>query len=156
MYFYRIRKIRPRTRKDIYNFEQEMKKFMPLIRFDMLEGRTKEQIQQILDVSHQVMMESFQVPERDRYQIVSQHKPYEMIIQDTGLGFERSKDVILISVTSRQRTQEQKETFYRELVNALENKCGIAPNDIMFSMVINNDQDWSFGFGEAQFLTGKL
>ena len=129
---------------------------MPLIRFDMMEGRTEEEIKRILDVTHEVMVKSFRVPARDRYQIVSQHKPHEMIIQDTGLGFERSEKVILITLTSRQRKQEDKQTFYQDLVESLQENCGIDPNDVMISMVVNNDEDWSFGFGEAQFITGKL
>lgn len=129
---------------------------MPLIRFDMMEGRTEEEIKKILDVTHEVMVKNFHVPERDRYQIVSQHKPYEMIIQDTGLGFERSEKVLLITLTSRQRKTEDKQTFYQELVESLKEKCEIEPHDVMISMVTNEDQDWSFGFGEAQFLTGKL
>jgi hypothetical protein len=38
----------------------------------------------------------------------------------------------------------------------LQQKCGIAPSDVMVSIVENTDADWSFGNGEAQFLTGKL
>ncbi|MFP7393328.1 tautomerase family protein [Niallia circulans] len=129
---------------------------MPLIKLDMLEGRTENEIRQILDVTHDVMVRNFQVPERDRYQIVSQHKPYEMIIQDTGLGFERSEKVLVFTITSRERKQEHKQKFYQELTEELEAKCGIAPNDVMVSFMINGDDDWSFGFGEAQFLTGKL
>ncbi|MCE4050904.1 MULTISPECIES: tautomerase family protein [Bacillaceae] len=129
---------------------------MPLIRFDMYEGRSETEIKKILDVSHRVMVEAFQVPERDRYQIVSQHKSYEMVIEDTGLGFSRSENVLIISVTSRYRTPDQKQTFYKSLTDELERQCGITPNDVMVSFTINNDEDWSFGFGEAQFLTGKL
>lgn len=129
---------------------------MPLIRFDLIEGRTDEQLKTLLDTAHDTMVEAFQVPQRDRYQIVTQHPANQMIIQDTGLGFERSKDVVVISVTSRPRTEEQKQNFYKLLVEKLGETCGIEPNDIMISIVSNSDADWSFGMGEAQFLTGKL
>lgn len=129
---------------------------MPLIRFDMIEGRTEKEITRILDVSHKVTVDAFQVPEGDRYQIVNQHHPYEMIIKDTGLGFERSKNVIVITITTRKRTSEEKEDFYNKLVLALKQECDIEEVDVMVSMVVNEDEDWSFAFGEAQFLTGKL
>jgi len=129
---------------------------MPLIRFDMLEGRTEQEITKLLDVAHNVMVECFQVPEGDRYQLVSQHKPYEMIVKDTGLGFERTNNVIVLTVTSRPRTTEQKQNFYSQLTEALQEECGIDPKDVMVSFVINDDEDWSFGFGRAQFLTGEL
>ncbi len=129
---------------------------MPLLRFDLVEGRNEQELKKLLDTAHETMVKAFDVPERDRYQIVHQHPEHEMIIQDTGLGFERSKDVVMISVTSRQRTKEQKQGFYKDIVEALGESCGIKPEDIMISIAVNDDEDWSFGMGEAQFLTGKL
>lgn len=129
---------------------------MPLLRFDVIEGRDEKELKTLLDAAHRAMLEAFGVPERDRYQIVYQHPAHEMIIEDTGLGFERSKDLVIISVTSKQRTEEQKQALYRLIVKELGESCGIQPNDIMISIVENDNADWSFGMGEAQFLTGKL
>ncbi|WP_252311485.1 tautomerase family protein [Sinobaca sp. H24] len=129
---------------------------MPLMRFDVIEGRSKESLRAMLDAAHRGMVDAFEVPEKDRYQIIHQHAPEEMIIEDTGLGFTRSKDVVLISVTSKQRTEEQKKALYHHLVKELHEQCGISKEDIMISITSNGDADWSFGMGEAQFLTGKL
>jgi len=129
---------------------------MPLIRFDLIEGRDDQSLRKLLDAAHRAMVQAFQVPERDRYQIVYQHPANEMIIEDTGLGFERSKDVVVISVTSKERTEAQKQLFYELIVKELNQQCGIEPNDIMISIVTNGNADWSFGFGRAQFLTGEL
>ncbi|MFP3126529.1 tautomerase family protein [Ectobacillus funiculus] len=129
---------------------------MPLIRFDLIEGRDEESLRNLLDASHRAMVKAFGVPERDRYQIVHQHPAHELIIEDTGLGFERSNNLVVVSVTSKQRSDEQKQNFYKLLVRELGEKCGIEPNEIMISIVTNGDADWSFGLGEAQFLTGKL
>ena len=129
---------------------------MPLVRFDLIEGRDELALKKLLDAAHHAMVQAFEVPERDRYQIVTQHPASEMVIEDTGLGFKRSKDVVVISVTSKQRTEEQKQKFYRLMVQELGEQCRIGANDIMISIVTNGEADWSFGFGEAQFLTGKL
>jgi hypothetical protein len=129
---------------------------MPLIRFDLIEGRNENELKQLLDVSHQAVVKAFGVPERDRYQIVTQHPANELIIEDTGLGFERSRNVVIVTVTSTQRSDKQKKDFYKLLVQGLAENCGIEPNDLMVSIVTNGAADWSFGFGEAQFLTGKL
>ena len=129
---------------------------MPLLRFDVIEGRDEKELKTLLDAAHRAMLEAFGVPERDRYQIVHQHPAHEMIIEDTGLGFERSEDLVIINVTSKQRTEEQKQALYRLIVKELGESCGIQPNDIMISIVENGNADWSFGMGEAQFLTGKL
>lgn len=129
---------------------------MPLLRFDLIRGRDPENLRKLLDTAHGAMVEAFQVPERDRYQIVHQHAADEMLIEDTGLGFTRSSNMVVISIVSKARTPEQKQRLYALLAHRLEAECGISPEDVMVSIVENGEADWSFGLGEAQFLTGKL
>jgi hypothetical protein len=129
---------------------------MPLLRFDLIEGRSKSELKALLDAAHRAMLAAFKVPERDRYQIVHEHKRSRMIVEDTGLDIPRTDNVIIVQVTTRPRGREAKELFYRLLVEELERSCGIAPSDVMVSMVENTDEDWSFGHGRAQFLTGEL
>lgn len=129
---------------------------MPLIKLDMIKGREKEEIKSILDITYNVMLDAFQAPKGDKYLIVNQHEDYEMEILDTGLGIERTDDVIVLTIVSRPRTKEQKTTFYKNLVNTLHEKVGIRKEDIMISLVENTDENWSFFNGEAQFLTGDL
>ncbi|MGX7244987.1 tautomerase family protein [Enterococcus quebecensis] len=130
---------------------------MPLLKFDLIEGRSEAEIKQLLDVTHEVVLEAFEVPKGDRYQIVTQHKACEMVMEDTGLGFQRdSAKMITLTIISRERTTPQKETFYRLLAQRLEELCGIPSKNLLVSFVINDDADWSFGFGKAQFLTGEL
>jgi hypothetical protein len=129
---------------------------MPLLSFDLIEGRSEKQIKMILDVTHDVLVKSFNVPERDRYQIVREHPASRMIIEDTGLGFERTPKMLVLQITSRPRSRAMKQAFYKSLVEKLEAACGIAPSDVMVTFVTNTDEDWSFGLGRAQFLTGEL
>jgi hypothetical protein len=129
---------------------------MPLLRFDLIEGRSESEIREILDVTHEVLLEALKVPERDRYQVVHEHRRSSVIVEDTGLGFNRSDKVILLQVTSRPRSREMKEHFYRLLVGRLAVRCRIPPDDVIVNFVTNADEDWSFGAGRAQFLTGEL
>lgn len=129
---------------------------MPLLKFHMYEGRTEQEVKKLLDVTHEVMVNAFEVPERDRYQVVHEHKPYQMIMEDTGLGFTRSEKFLLIHMISRKRTEEQVTSFYENLAHALDELFGITPEDLMISISVNGDEDWSFGGGKAQFLTGDL
>lgn len=129
---------------------------MPLIQIDLIEGRTDSEIKLLLDTIHEVLVETFEIPINDRFQILHQHSANEMIIEDTGLGFKRSQNVVVLSITSRQRKEKQKVDFYQKVVQALTNSCGIAHEDVMISITINEQADWSFGFGRAQFLTGEL
>ena len=63
---------------------------MPLLRFDILEGRTDEEIGQILDAAHAAQVEAFGVPDSDRFQVVHEHKPSRVRFGDIGLGIKRS------------------------------------------------------------------
>jgi hypothetical protein len=129
---------------------------MPLLRFDLIEGRPESDVRKILDVTHEVLLETLKVPKRDRYQVVHEHKRSRMVMEDTGLGFSRSDQMVLLQVTSRPRPREMKEAFYRLLVERLASNCGISPQDVVVNFVTNADEDWSFGAGRAQFLTGEL
>lgn len=129
---------------------------MPLMKIDMLKGRPESEIKQILDISYRVMLAAFDAPEGDRYQIVTQHEPYEMQVLDTGLGIERSAKVLVFSLVTRPRTEAQKTTFYTQLVKALHAELQLRPEDVMINLTVNRDADWSFGNGRAQFLTGEL
>ncbi|GAJ28147.1 tautomerase family protein [Acidomonas methanolica] len=129
---------------------------MPLLHFHMLEGRTDAEIKTLLDAAHEAMLEAFAVPRRDRYQIVSEHKPSRFIVEDTGLDIPRTDKVILVQMFSRPRGEEKTTLFYKLLTERLEKECGIAPSDVMVSVVENADAHWSFGNGRAQFLTGEL
>jgi hypothetical protein len=92
---------------------------MPFLRVDAYEGRSKEQVTGLLDAIHRAILSAFGVPPRDRYQVYQEHSEANLIIQDTGLGIERSKNVVFIGITSRQRTEQQKTHLYAKLVEEL-------------------------------------
>ena len=51
---------------------------MPLIRIDLIEGRTDSKLRLLLDAVHRAMLAAFKVPARDRYQIVQEHAASHM------------------------------------------------------------------------------
>src|SRR3981189_1302337 len=135
---------------------QIRKAIMPLLRFDLIEGRSESELKKILDVTHEGLLAALEVPKPDRYQVVHEHKRSRLVIEDTGLGFARSDKIVVLQITSRPRNREMKQAFYRLLVERLSASCGISPSDVVVNFVTNDDEDWSFGAGRAQFLTGDL
>jgi phenylpyruvate tautomerase PptA (4-oxalocrotonate tautomerase family) len=129
---------------------------MPLMRFDLYEGRSDEELKKLLDTAHSVTVEVLKIPARDRYQIVNEHQSSLMIVEDTGLAIPRTNYFVMIQITSRPRTREMKEKFYKRMTEELEKQCSIAPSDVMMNFVICTDEEWSFGLGRAQFLTKEL
>jgi phenylpyruvate tautomerase PptA (4-oxalocrotonate tautomerase family) len=129
---------------------------MPFVRVDTIEGRSPEQIKGLLDTIHRTLIATLKIPLRDRYQVVHEHPASHFIAEDTGLGITRTRNCVFIQLTTRRHPREAKENCYRELSRNLEKECGVAPSDIIVSIVTNADEDWSFGYGRAEYLTGEL
>lgn len=129
---------------------------MPLLKFHVRRGRSRDEIETLLGAAHTAMVRSFQVPERDRYQVLFEHEATHLRALDTGLGIDRSDAFVMVEVVSRPRTRAAKVAFYADLCASLRSSCGIAGSDVMVSFTENEDEDWSFGHGRAQFLTGEL
>ena len=129
---------------------------MPLLRIDVIQGRSEAELKELLDAIHCAMLAAFKVPERDRYQIVHEHPAAEMRIEDTGLGIPRTERIVMVQVTTRPRSRFEKQNFYELLCQELVQRCGLKESDVVVSITQNADEDWSFGYGRAQFLTGEL
>jgi phenylpyruvate tautomerase PptA (4-oxalocrotonate tautomerase family) len=129
---------------------------MPLIRIDTIAGRSEADVKKLTDAVHRAVLAALCVPEHDRYQIVSEHPASRLIAEDTGLGIPRTEKFVLIQITTRPRSRAEKEKLYRLLCQELQDACGIAASDVMVSVTQNTDEDWSFGHGRAQFLSGEL
>ena len=129
---------------------------MPLLIFDVIEGRSDAQLQTLLDAAHRAVLSAFEVPVQDRYQIVHENKAKHMVIEDTGLNLTRTRDLVVVRVITSPRPEEQKQQFYAELSRELKESCGIEGSDLMVSITTNSKGDWSFGNGVAQYLTGDL
>ena len=129
---------------------------MPLLYIDLIEGRTPSGVTALLNAIHDAVVDAFGVPPRDRYQVVHTHPAHEIVAWDTGLGIERTSHLVVVHVVSRRRTREMKEKFYELLASNLAGRCGVDPADLIVSITENGDEDWSFGHGRAQFLTGEL
>jgi len=130
---------------------------MPLVRIDVLEGRrTPEELRRLADTIQEVMLDVFAAPPRDRYQVLTEHRPGQLICEDTGLGLERTDDLVVLQVFQQGRSEDQKRALYAGLARRLEEATGLAPSDLIVSVIGNSREDWSFGLGRAQFLEGDL
>ena len=129
---------------------------MPLVRIDVVEGRAPAELRRLADVVQEVLEDVFAAPARDRYQVIDEHPSRNLILQDTGLGFERTDDRVLVQVFQQGRSEEQKKALYAGLAARLEAECDVAPTDLVVSVAANGREDWSFGLGRAQFLEGDL
>lgn len=129
---------------------------MPLVRIDMIRGRSPESVGAIADAVQQALIHVLKIPERDRFQIVTQHDPEELIALDAGLGFQRGPGAVIVHIfTQRGRDTEDKQRLYQTLADRLD-RVGVAGKDLFISYFENGPEDWSFADGRAQYVEGDL
>ncbi|MDJ0319820.1 tautomerase family protein [Pseudarthrobacter sp. PS3-L1] len=129
---------------------------MPLVRIDLIEGRTSAQKRDVADAIHTAIVQTYGIPERDRFQVITEHAADNIIAQDAGLGFERTGNVVMVQIfTQAGRSDEDKEALYKAIHDNL-HAVGLTSEDLFIGYNENGPQDWSFGFGRAQYLTGEL
>ena len=130
---------------------------MPLVVIHTVRAAyTPEQLRSIGDNIYQTMRRTFNAPDEDRYQIITQHEPYELMCSDTGLGFKRSDKLICLQIVQQGRDSETKQAFYSAALDALKSVVQLENGDLIISTTANRREDWSFGAGRAQLVTGKL
>lgn len=121
---------------------------MPFARISLLAGRSPEDLKAISESLHHALVENFEVPEKDRFQVFHQHQPNELVFDRDYLGGPRSDDFILIHITTgKPRSLKVKQRFYRDLVERLARSPGIRPEDVMIVIANSTFEDWSFASG---------
>ena len=95
-------------------------------------------------------------PNGTAIRFVHEHPAAEIRIEDTGLGIPRTERMVMVQVTTRPRSRLEKQNFYELLCQELLRRCGVKASDVVVSITQNADEDWSFGYGRAQFITREL
>ena len=121
---------------------------MPVVDITMVRGRSAEQVRTIADIAHFALADIFEVPVEDRFQVIHQVEPHELIFDEEFGGGPRTSDFILIRVTAGwPRPLEVKRTFYSTLVERLDAQAGLDPENV-FIMLDNVElSDLSLGGG---------
>ncbi len=126
---------------------------MPLTRVSLRRGKPATYRKAILEGLYQAMRETFNVPEGDRFMIVTEHDQDDFVYGANYLGIQRSDDLVIIQITvSNTRNVAQKQTLYRRIVERLTESPGLRPEDIFINLVEVLPENWSFGHGEAQYV----
>jgi len=126
---------------------------MPLVTIDLLDDRSAEEVDAISDAVHEAMVALLHVPERDRFQLISQHGPAAFRFDRHYLDIDRSDAFVLVRITlSVGRSTNAKQTFYRHLATLLEERIALRSEDLAVVLVENGREDWSFGRGQASYL----
>jgi len=125
---------------------------MPFVRIDLSKQYPDGVAQQVGDIIFQAMREHINVPEDDKFQVITRHDTNELVVPKSYLGIEYSEGIIFIQVTLNEgRTTEMKQQFYKAINEALVAKLKLRPQDIVINLVEVNKENWSFGNGAMQY-----
>lgn len=121
---------------------------MPFTRITLLAGKSPAYLQAIAESLDRSLVESFEVPETDRFVAFHQLRPEELIFDRHYRGGPRSDDFIVFHITTgRTRTTETRARFFQQLVARLAEAPGIRPEDVMIILANSTFDDWSFASG---------
>jgi len=123
---------------------------MPLVRIDHPVGADAQAIGRGV---HRALVSTFNVPEDDLFQVVSERAPGSGLIRpESYLGVRYSDGFTVIQITCNDtRTPEQKKALYAAVAENLSLDAGLRREDILVSLVEVKRENWSFGNGEAQY-----
>jgi 4-oxalocrotonate tautomerase len=124
---------------------------MPLVRISLVKGQPAALRRSIGDAVHRALVETIDVPARDRFQLLTEHEPGDLVYDSEYLGIARSDNIVIIQITlNTGRTLEKKRKLYRRIAHNL-GELGVRREDVLINLVEVAKENWSFGNGVASY-----
>jgi phenylpyruvate tautomerase PptA (4-oxalocrotonate tautomerase family) len=100
---------------------------------------------------HQALVDAIGVPSADRFQLLTEHEPGDLVYDPGFPGIARSNDLVIVQITiSTGRTLTQKRSLYRHIANNLA-RLGLRREDVWVNLIEVPRENWSFGNGVASY-----
>ena len=121
---------------------------MPLTRITVREGMSDARLQQLSDLYHQTLVEVFDVPREDKFQILEALPAKARVYHPHYQTGRRDGDFILFQILAgKPRSTAVKQRLYERLAERLHADLGIHPDNLMVVIQLNGSEEWSFGRG---------
>jgi len=125
---------------------------MPLVRISLMKGKPASYRRKLGDAVHQALVETIDVPAKDRFQLITEHDPEDFVYDREYLGIARSRDLVIIQATiSAGRSLHLKRALYRAIAARLHAAVGLRGEDVWINIVETARENWSFGNGIASY-----
>ena len=126
---------------------------MPLVRVSLRAGQSDAYKKAIGDGIYIALRETFNVPDEDRFIVVSEHSAAEFQFSKTYMDIARSDEFVVIQITvSNTRDVVQKQALYARIVEKLAADPGLRKEDVFINLLEVVKENWSFGNGIAQYV----
>jgi 4-oxalocrotonate tautomerase len=116
------------------------------------QGKSADYRKAIGDVIYEAMLQHFDVPKNDRFQVITEHPADGFIYDPTYLNIQRTLDCVFIQITLNEgRALEMKRGFYKAVADGLHERLKLRREDVLINLVEVKKENWSFGNGEAPY-----
>lgn len=114
---------------------------MPLVRVEIIKGKSTEYKKILLDCIHEGLLESIGIADWDRFQRI-----IEIDRADFEAPLEKTDQFMIIEITMFQgRTKEQKKALIETVTRKLGERLGIMPTDIFIVLHEPPNENWGLG-----------
>ncbi|WP_282296515.1 tautomerase family protein [Stenotrophomonas sp. PS02289] len=127
---------------------------MPVVRIDLIKRDDPTLGRRIGEVVYAAMRETINVPDRDNFQLITEHDAAHFVFDNSYLSIERSDEMVFIHLTiSEGRSVELKKALFQAIAEGVHEKTGLRKEDVFIYLVEVKKENWSFGNGVAQYVT---
>jgi phenylpyruvate tautomerase PptA (4-oxalocrotonate tautomerase family) len=125
---------------------------MPLVKIHLRRGKSPEYIRAVADGIHDALVAHANVPADDRFQLVAEYAPADIIAHPSYAGVVRTADLLIVEITlNAGRSLEIKKALYAGIVERLGSDPGVRSDDVLVNLVEVTKENWSFGKGLATY-----
>jgi phenylpyruvate tautomerase PptA (4-oxalocrotonate tautomerase family) len=127
---------------------------MPLVRISVFDTMPIDKRGKLPQAVYDAMRETIGIPEKDLFVVLTAHLKGELVVDPEFMAMRRSGDFTLVHITlGRGRSTEAKQALYKRIAHLAKERAGVEPDDVMIVLAENDLADWSFGRGEAQYVS---
>src|ERR1700758_5826448 len=122
---------------------------MPLVYVTLAEGTTtQDRRTQIGDGIYRALIDVADVPVDDRFQVINEVPPANLIYSPDYRGLDRSPSVVFIQIFfNAGRSMDVKRELYARMAENL-GAAGVRADDILINLVEMAKENWPFGGGD--------
>jgi phenylpyruvate tautomerase PptA (4-oxalocrotonate tautomerase family) len=126
---------------------------MPFVQISLIEGHSPEHISAISESVHQALVEEFKIPEPDKFQVIHEVKPHQLLFPDSFLGISHTENLVYIHISAKEgRTADIKRRLYARIVSLIQERSDLSADDVIIVLADAKAENWSFGQGRAQLV----
>ncbi|MGW5110172.1 tautomerase family protein [Nocardia sp. NPDC004123] len=115
---------------------------MPLITIYLRQGTTPEYRRNVSAALHKAMVDVLKIPQDDQFHVFLEVTPDNFHMQPIVFGLPRGERTMLIQLSFNQRTAEQKNELFQEIVANLRVFADVPEEDILMMILETARENW--------------